>query len=317
MSNAEPRLQGREGAVRRSLVTPEGVPITLELAERGERAGAFLIDMVIMIVATVVTMLAAGSALHLTGEGDWVVALFFLLFFLLRQGYFFGFELAWQGRTPGKRLLGLKVVDRHGGTLSLGALAGRNMLREVEVFMPLGFLMMPVSQGVSGWINLLCMVWAGILLLMPLFNRDRLRLGDMVAGTWVITTGRTSLQQDLAVSPSQRRRVGRREPPVAALAPAERQNRFSERQLDIYGVKELQVLESVLRIDDGPAARETLREVAQRIRAKIGWQGPAGDDRAFLDDYYAALRAHLERHMLFGDRRADKHVMEVRRAGRR
>ena len=79
---------------------------------------------------------------------------------------------------------------------------------------------------------------------------------------------------------------------------------FSPAQLDVYGVKELQVLERVLRAGD----RRTLREVAERIRRKIEWDGPADTlDRTFLTAYYAALRSRLETGLLFGRRRRDKH----------
>lgn len=301
---------------RRLLTTPEGVPLELELAQRGERAGAFLLDLGIMMLAIIALMLGAGAIASATGDSSWLEALFLLAFFVIRTGYFFGFELAWQGRTPGKRMLGLRVVDRRGGSLSVGAIAARNMLREVEVFLPLSFLLLPVSDGVDAWTRLLCLTWAGILTLMPLFNRDRLRIGDMVAGTWVVTTRKTGLQQDLAVTRSATQR-GRWTMP-AAPASKERRYRFDATQLDVYGVAELQVLEQVLRSPDTVTGRETVREVSARIARKIAWPASqeAVEPRPFLEDYYAALRAHLEHHMLFGDRRADKHAMAARQGTR-
>jgi len=78
---------------------------------------------------------------------------------------------------------------------------------------------------------------------------------------------------------------------------------FTEAQLDAYGVKELHVLEDVLRKAD----RRTVAEVSTRIRAKIGWTEPLEvSDRAFLGAYYSGLRARLESRLLFGHRRADK-----------
>jgi hypothetical protein len=72
--------------------------------------------------------------------------------------------------------------------------------------------------------------------------------------------------------------------------------------VDAYGVKELHVLEEVLRRADRP----TMRAVAQRIQGKIGWQGEDVSDAQFLAAYYAALRGRLEGRMLFGHRRKDK-----------
>jgi hypothetical protein len=68
-------------------------------------------------------------------------------------------------------------------------------------------------------------------------------------------------------------------------------------------VKELEILEDLLRRPDPRA----VRLVAERIRGKIGFIQPPGEnDRAFLAAYYAALRARLEHRLLFGRRRKDK-----------
>ena len=50
-----------------------------------------------------------------------------------------------------------------------------------------------------------------------------------------------------------------------------------------------------------------LQTVAEAIGRKIGWTGPARDARPFLTAYYGDLRAHLERKLLLGNRRADKY----------
>ena len=78
---------------------------------------------------------------------------------------------------------------------------------------------------------------------------------------------------------------------------------FTPAQIDAYGIKELHVLEDVLRAQD----REVLEYVSNRIRSKIGWVWESGEsDIAFLRAYYAALRGRLESKMLMGVRREDK-----------
>jgi hypothetical protein len=78
---------------------------------------------------------------------------------------------------------------------------------------------------------------------------------------------------------------------------------FTHSQMDAYGIKELHVLEEVIRTAD----RKAIAEVASRIRAKIKWEGAADiPDRTFLNAYYAGLRGRLESRMLFGRRRKDK-----------
>ncbi|OYZ41155.1 MAG: hypothetical protein B7Y31_06190, partial [Novosphingobium sp. 16-62-11] len=69
------------------------------------------------------------------------------------------------------------------------------------------------------------------------------------------------------------------------------------------GEYELQVLERVLRENRA----DGLRDVTEAICRKIGWNAGAGDERAFLEAYYAQLRARLETGMRFGKRKADKH----------
>ena len=74
---------------------------------------------------------------------------------------------------------------------------------------------------------------------------------------------------------------------------------FTTAQLDAYGVKELHVLEDVLRLRD----RKTMRAVADRIAGKIGWVRNEDDDFDFLGAYYAGLRGRLESRLLMGRRR--------------
>jgi hypothetical protein len=85
-------------------------------------------------------------------------------------------------------------------------------------------------------------------------------------------------------------------------APAQARFTFTEAQLDVYGVYELQTLERVLR----EAQPEAIATVAHVIRGKIGLGDQWGEDHEFLLCYYDAIRARMERGLLFGKRRADK-----------
>ena len=89
---------------------------------------------------------------------------------------------------------------------------------------------------------------------------------------------------------------------LAVEAPAVQRYVFTEAQLDVYGVFELQTLERVLR----DAQPEAIATVAYTIRNKIGLGHEYGDDHEFLLSYYDAIRARMERGLLFGKRRADK-----------
>ena len=269
----------------RRIVTPEGVALGVMLADRGTRAAAFVVDM-LLIAAGVAGLVLAGLLLFAAIRA-WGAAVAMLGFFLLRNFYFSFFELRGRGVTPGKRLLGLRVIDRAGGPLRPDAVVARNLMREIEVFVPLSFLATPQLTGDAAIAQAL---------LMPFFNRDRLRLGDLVGGTMVIAVPRAALASDIAGTP-----------PSGAAKAAARYG-FSDAQLEIYGIYELQTLEGVLRRTD-PQSATTRQEIARRIQARIGWEGeaPASDADRFLEGFYIAQRARLERKLLFGVRRKDKH----------
>ncbi|MET0249195.1 MAG: RDD family protein [Sphingobium sp.] len=272
-------------SLRRRFVTPEGVDLRLDLGSGGARAGAFLLDMLmqlgVLIALTIVLVLIGMSG----GMGEILLILWLVGSFALRNGWFILFEMGGRGATPGKRLMGLRVVARDGGRLTGGAVIARNAMREIEVFLPLTFLGAQTAQGAAdGFLTLFALTWSGIFLFFPLFNRDRLRVGDLLGGTWVVQSGRAKLGADLGAP----RGIGGRV--------------FPERALNLYGVLELQALEDVLR----QGREDAMRTVAGAIRAKAGLTDE-GDDEAFLFDYYAALCARLERGMLVGRRRRDKH----------
>ena len=286
---------------RREIVTPEGVALPVDLADRGERAAAVLIDLIIIVAALLVFWLALWLALG--GEdaapSGWGLAFALVVSFALRSFYFTFFELRWHGRTPGKRLLRLRVIDRRGGRLRSDAVFARNLMREVELFLPISLLIAGESLGGDGWVALLTLVWVFIFVLMPFFNAERMRAGDIVGGTWVIAAPKSVLLPDVAAAPA-----------AAPLAPDDASSAypFTRQQLDVYGIYELQTLEDVLR-QRGPHAGEARAAVARRIQRKIGWSeaSRAVDSRAFLEAFYAALRGRLEAKMLLGVRREDKH----------
>ena len=270
--------------MRRSFVTPEGVDLQLDLGGAGERAAAFMIDAVILVVALVLATLLIAFINYEAGtsdSGDAATVIWLLGFFILRNGWFTLFEIDGRGATPGKRLLGLRVVARDGARLTGGAVIVRNAMREIEIFLPLTAL--AVSSG-DAFMKLFMLAWTGIFALFPLFNRDRLRVGDLLAGTWVVHNVRAPLAADLA---APRAEVPRRH--------------FSDAALRLYGIYELQTLEDVLRRQN----HDTMTLVAASIRRKAGM--PDGDDdEDFLRDYYVALCARLEREVSLGRRRLNK-----------
>jgi uncharacterized RDD family membrane protein YckC len=278
-------------SLRRKFITPEGVDLNLELGSAGSRAGAFLLDaLIILLILAVITALTFylfwASMKDGSGPDQFLAVLWLIGAFVLRNGWFSLFEMGSRGATPGKRIVGLRVVARDGARLTGAAVVARNAMREIEVFLPLSFLGEQTAAGTADtFLVIFSLVWSGIFLFFPLFNRDRLRVGDLIAGTWVVSTSKTKLSPDLIGAAYQPRRV------------------FPEAALALYGIYELQVLEDVLRNEQPDA----LATVAATIRSKAGLPND-GDDYGFLADYYAALCRRLEAGMLVGKRRESKFV---------
>jgi uncharacterized RDD family membrane protein YckC len=215
------------------------------------------------------------------------VALF--IGFLIRNLYFIYFELAWRGATPGKRIIGLRVIDRNGGPLVASAVIARNLTREVEMFIPLGILLRAPATGID-WQQFAIAAWVMFCLAIPAFNKDRMRGGDLIAGTVVISLPKVALLGDLVERTLQ--------------------FTFTPAQLQAYGAFELQVLEELLRRPQNRDGMHVLDEVCDKICRKIGWTAPLPrkDVVAFLRDFYTAERAFLEREQLYGKARADKYA---------
>jgi uncharacterized RDD family membrane protein YckC len=289
----------------RQIVTPEGIALPITVASRGARVGALILDFTFIYLTLLVIFLlllftlgglleqiASGLEESAGGAAELVAILIIMLLFFARYGYFMAFELSARGATPGKRLLGIRVASRDGGRLSAEAVIARNLLRDIELFLPLVFLQVAPS-GAMGSAGIAGMLWFMIFMAFPFFNRDALRAGDVIAGTWVVEAPRTKLADTLS---TQGAASG-----TSELTGARYQ--FGEAELSIYGASELQTLERVLRDDNDSA----ISAVHAAICRKIGWEPGAGDERAFLEAFYAQLRARLEADLRFGKRKQDKY----------
>lgn len=279
------QLRGRR---MRSFVTPEGVDLKLEIASASLRFGALLLDLLLMVLIlgafTFLMVRLAGPE-----ESDLPVMIWLLGFFLLRNFWFVGFELGPRAATPGKRIVGIRVVARDGGRLTVAAVVARNLVREIELLLPITFMLSTsdIDGAWSGAMIAMGMVWTFGLGFFLLFNQDRMRLGDLIGGTWVVMAKRKKIATDLA---------------EAKLADHAAAPQFTNDELAVYGVYELQELERILRERD----RDTMIAVADTIRAKLG-RPHKEDDRIFLIAYYRQAKQRMERDLLFGKRRENKY----------
>ena len=290
------RVLRRDWRARREIITPEGVPLNVELAEFSERAVALIIDLAILLLcALTVLLLFVFTAWTGVGRAVFLTILLFVVL-LFRVVYFIHFELSGNGATPGKRIVGIRVADRGGGPLVPSAVIARNLTREIEIFIPASLLISTPGAGTgTPWQYLLLIGWLACFAVLLFFNRDRMRAGDLIAGTLVIAVPRQRL--------------------LADLVEARARFVFTDHQLGAYGARELQVLEEVLRRPDGMERAALLHDILDRICRKIEWRdaiAPA-DTEPFLRDFYTAQRAYLEREQLFGRPRADKFQIPVKR----
>ena len=255
--------------------TPELVQIELPLAGIGSRFIALLVDYLIWFAAfLLLTLLAAlilpGISAFSKISAQWAVAIIIFIIFLFNWGYFTLFEAFWNGRTPGKRVARIRVIQRSGRAIGLFESMARNLVRYVDqipFFYAVGVIAMFVTK-------------------------QHQRLGDLAAGTLVVHDreqeepawgdkgARTFTAQAFApISPIP-------EPHTAYSLPAAGIAKLSS--------TDLEVLEGFFarRLDMPLPTRHAIGErIAAAIQAKSGLERPAGASvETFLEATARELR---------------------------
>jgi uncharacterized RDD family membrane protein YckC len=150
--------------------TPELVSIEMPLAGIGSRFIATLIDTIIWVLASLLLdwalkiILPAISAFSQL-SAQWTIALYTFATFLLFWGYFTLFEAFWNGRTPGKKIAKIRVIQRSGRSIGLIESMARNLIRIID--------MQPLTLYAVGVISMFV-------------TKQHQRLGDLAAGTLVV-----------------------------------------------------------------------------------------------------------------------------------
>jgi len=233
-------------ARRLAIETPEHLVLELELAGVGSRIAAAACDAVLLGVLYVglgLALVALATGRETPGPWSTLVAVLALLaLFLLFWGYFLLFEALNHGRTPGKRLMGIRVVMDTGHPITFAAAAVRNLIRVVDA-LPFG------------------LVGLAFVLVHP----QNKRLGDIVAGTVVARDRPEDLQ--LAGVPTNRQPGTE---PLETGPPELSDEEF--RLLDQY-------LERLERLD-GTLRRRFTADLAARFAPRFPRRDP--DPEAFL-----------------------------------
>ena len=248
---------------RLQVETPEHVMLDLEIAGVGSRALAALLDLLIMVGSgigvLIVLAIFAGFGVTIGSIGG---AILLFVGFLVWTGYFMLFEGLRQGQTPGKRIVGIRVVSDTGNAVSMGAAAARNLLRIAD-FMPPPYLI------------------GGVL--VALHPRGK-RLGDMVAGTVVARDRPFQLAAQTARTVETQAPLSL----IPELADAEFRllAKFESRQAQLAQPARLRLAASLARrLADHPAPAglsdldhllELHRRERERRERTPGWRGSAG-----------------------------------------
>jgi uncharacterized RDD family membrane protein YckC len=268
-----------------NIETPEQVDLRFPIAGIGSRFLAVLTDTIIQIVAELVLLLlfvlvvsaAQRSALGQLSDtsAKWFVAGVFLFHFLLYWGYFSLFEAFWNGQTPGKRLLKVRVIKDSGRQITFFEALARNLLRIVDL--QFGYL-----------VGVICM----------LCNKQQKRLGDFVAGT-IVVHERTEEQPAMTHNSRTFTASIYQQPIVAETL---RRNESIHLAADAVGrlqTQDLNMIDAFLTraLDLEMKTREEMaRKMADRIAAKMQISLPDGvNPERFLEAVAFDMRAGARR----------------------
>ncbi len=261
-----------------SIETPELVTIEMPIAGVGSRFIAVLVDYLIWTVALVVSVLLillvdpSLNSFSKLGE-KWSIALVILIFFIWYWGYFTLFETFWSGRTPGKRLVKIRVIQSSGRGIGFFEAMIRNLLRVVDGA--------PAVYAIG--------------VISVLVTRQHQRLGDLAAGT-IVVHERQRLEASIGAS-SRSFTAGLFDPP-----PNARRNRLCEldsHALLLLSTTDLEILEGFLarRLDLNQETRDRLvHQICTTITARMGVPVPQGiGNESYLEEIAHQLRdlAHL------------------------
>lgn len=248
-----------------SISTPENVDLHLELAGIGNRVLACLIDTVITLAVIVglgamfwgLWMALTVSGLSSSGQSiatAVIIMVYVLAAFFIWFGYFIFFEGIWQGQTPGKKLVNVRVIEQNGQPVGWPAVFLRNCFR----FFDEGVLL----------IGLLSMI----------VDRNERRFGDLAAGTLVIKERLSELDTtaiQISVSEADARSLD-----IGAVSPQE---------YDIL-VSFLKRRSKLAKSQRPLVARELERHFREKLNEPNGKEG----SEPFLERIYTAYRSRAD-----------------------
>jgi len=246
--------------------TPENVSFGYDVAGIGSRFLAALVDTTLMLLLQVIIfgtlfLVVGGSEFFSSSAPAWMVGILSFIAFLFFWGYYIFFEVIWNGQSPGKRMVGLRVIRVDGTPVTAAEVVIRNLVRLIDF--------LPSAYGVG---------------VIAMFVNDKSRrLGDLAAGTVVVHDRAVQGLDELAAARPQAPSTLTASVPVPAGFPLERMK-----------ARELEILEEYMRRRAGLSNRDALAtQILHSLSARLGLtESPIYTGSA--DDALIAIYASLK-----------------------
>jgi uncharacterized RDD family membrane protein YckC len=253
------------------LKTPEYVSLTFQLAGLGSRAAAFLIDQLILMVINILILIATFFAIKgmsdlqfFLADNMLPLAVTVITLFVINGGYFFAFEFFSGGRTIGKKLIGIRVMQENGHSITLLSSFIRNLVRIIDA-LPVSYLL-------------------GIFLIF--FHPHHKRLGDLVAGTIVVHERKSKRKKKLSPIEKEIQSRGLSKDDLA----------IGEWTLKSFNAKDWQLIRTyagrLLSLSSGDR-RELTKQIAEILLPKVSIDA-AGKNELELENILLVLYLNLK-----------------------
>ena len=260
---------------RYTIDTPENIEFAYDVAGIGSRFLAAIVDTLAIGAGEAIVFILIGVAvstleLNTSAAGSLLAALGALLAFAILWGYYIAFELLWNGQSPGKRLIGLRVVREGGRPITFVGSAIRNLIRIVD-FLP---------------------AFYGIGVVVMFVDRRARRLGDLAGGTLVVKERRGVTLESLTARS------------VAAPAPAlpgQPAPQLTLANVALLNDQDYNLIQEFLRRRDELGREARLRlgsQIAGGLQARLGL--PQGGDAERFLQYVAGEYQTLRRQQAEG-----------------
>lgn len=229
---------------RLQIDTPENVVFGYEVAGLGSRFLAAVVDTFILGMAILFLGILASAVFDFNeAVGAWVVAVLAIVVWVVFATYYIFFEMLWNGQSPGKRLMKMRVIRNNGSPVGFTESLVRNLLRAVDLF--------PGNYGVGA---------------MAMFiDRQSRRLGDIAAGVLVVLEGEEVTLEKLESLDTRRRADS-----LLARLDVDEQSPVPDLPFERLDESDIQLVETYLErraeIDDGGRWG---RELIRRLSAKM------------------------------------------------